>query len=83
MRPILQITSLTDSSSWLLLFKGELFKAPVKNPQKILDLGTGTGVWAIDYAESVCFLKLVFLGATTNRYLRKEIPRGTCHRKRY
>ncbi|GLI79699.1 hypothetical protein PoHVEF18_008039 [Penicillium ochrochloron] len=41
----------SHSSSWLLLFKGELFNAPVKNPQKILDLGTGTGIWAIDCAE--------------------------------
>jgi len=37
----------------LVLLKGELFKAPVKNPQKILDLGTGTGIWAIDIAEYV------------------------------
>ncbi|KAJ5913420.1 hypothetical protein N7504_002303 [Penicillium tannophilum] len=36
---------------WLVLLKGELYKAPVKNPQKILDLGTGTGIWAIDIAE--------------------------------
>ncbi|KAJ5461204.1 uncharacterized protein N7458_002756 [Penicillium daleae] len=41
----------TDSSSWLMLLKGEPFKAPVKNPQKILDLGTGTGIWAMDCAE--------------------------------
>lgn len=31
--------------------KGELHKAPVTNPQKILDLGTGTGIWALDIAE--------------------------------
>lgn len=31
--------------------KGELHLAPVKNPQKILDLGTGTGIWALDIAE--------------------------------
>ncbi|KAJ5100323.1 hypothetical protein N7456_006375 [Penicillium angulare] len=36
---------------WLLLLKGELYKAPIKNPQRILDLGTGTGIWAIDIAE--------------------------------
>lgn len=29
----------------------ELSKAPVKSPQKVLDLGTGTGIWAIDYAH--------------------------------
>lgn len=31
--------------------KGELFLAPVQKPQRILDLGTGTGIWAIDIAE--------------------------------
>ncbi|KAJ5317387.1 hypothetical protein PENANT_c034G01059 [Penicillium antarcticum] len=36
---------------WLLLMKGELYLAPVENPQKILDLGTGTGIWALDIAE--------------------------------
>jgi methylase of polypeptide subunit release factors len=38
-------------SRWLMLLKGELHKAPVTNPQKILDLGTGTGIWALDIAE--------------------------------
>lgn len=40
-----------QQSRWLLMLKGELHKAPVKNPQKILDLGTGTGIWALDIAE--------------------------------
>ncbi|KAJ5176561.1 uncharacterized protein N7482_002438 [Penicillium canariense] len=48
---LLAVTSLIEFFSWLLLLKGELFKAPVKNPQKILDLGTGTGIWAIECAE--------------------------------
>ncbi|CAG8397560.1 unnamed protein product, partial [Penicillium salamii] len=30
---------------------GELHKAPITNPRKILDLGTGTGIWALDMAE--------------------------------
>lgn len=34
--------------------KGKLFNAPVENPQKVLDLGTGTGIWAIDFAEYDC-----------------------------
>jgi cyclopropane fatty-acyl-phospholipid synthase-like methyltransferase len=29
----------------------ELLYAPVKNPQQILDLGTGTGIWAIEIAD--------------------------------
>lgn len=36
----------------LLALKGRLYAAPpLKNPQKILDLGTGTGIWAIDMGE--------------------------------
>ena len=36
-----------------MLLKGELIRAPVTNPQRVLDIGTGTGIWAIDYAEQV------------------------------
>ncbi|CAG7923819.1 unnamed protein product [Penicillium olsonii] len=34
-----------------LLLKGELIRAPVTSPQRVLDLGTGTGIWAMDFAE--------------------------------
>jgi ubiquinone/menaquinone biosynthesis C-methylase UbiE len=34
-----------------ILLGGKLFVAPVQNPQRILDVGTGTGIWAIDVAE--------------------------------
>lgn len=36
-----------------MLLKGELHRAPIQNPKKVLDLGTGTGIWAIDFAEYV------------------------------
>jgi ubiquinone/menaquinone biosynthesis C-methylase UbiE len=36
-----------------MLLKGELIRAPVRHPQRVLDIGTGTGIWAIDYAEQV------------------------------
>jgi SAM-dependent methyltransferase len=38
-----------------MLLGGELYNAPIKSPQNILDLGTGTGIWALDIAEYVKF----------------------------
>ena len=32
-----------------MLLKGKLGLAPIKDPQEVLDLGTGTGIWAIDF----------------------------------
>lgn len=38
----------------LLALSGELYVAPaMKDPKRILDLGTGTGIWAIDIGEYV------------------------------
>ena len=34
-----------------LLLGGELHLAPLLNPKKILDIGTGTGLWAIEMAD--------------------------------
>jgi methylase of polypeptide subunit release factors len=35
---------------WLLTLDDKLSLAPVRqNPHHVLDLGTGTGIWAIDY----------------------------------
>lgn len=36
---------------FLQLLGGKLYTAPLKNPQTVLDVGTGTGIWAIDFAE--------------------------------
>jgi SAM-dependent methyltransferase len=36
---------------FLHLLNNKLHLAPIKNPQKILDVGTGTGIWAIDAAD--------------------------------
>lgn len=33
------------------VLKDRLFKAPLKNPQRILDIGCGTGIWAIEMGE--------------------------------
>ncbi len=32
----------------LLLLGGKLHLAPIQHPQRILDVGTGTGIWAIE-----------------------------------
>lgn len=38
--------------TYLLLLNGELHMAPiVPEPTRILDIGTGTGIWAIDAGE--------------------------------
>ncbi len=35
-----------------LALGGRLFKAPIgPSPQRVLDIGTGTGIWAIDFAD--------------------------------
>ncbi|WAO93433.1 Hypothetical protein NCS54_01098100 [Fusarium falciforme] len=33
------------------LCNGKLHFAPLENPQKVLDIGTGTGIWAIDMGD--------------------------------
>jgi ubiquinone/menaquinone biosynthesis C-methylase UbiE len=35
-----------------MALQDQLFLAPIKpNPQNVLDMGTGTGIWAIDFGE--------------------------------
>ncbi|KAI9742132.1 MAG: hypothetical protein M1834_000522 [Cirrosporium novae-zelandiae] len=36
---------------FLLSMDNKLHLAPLKNPQKALDFGTGTGIWAIEFAD--------------------------------
>lgn len=33
----------------LAIMDRKLFLAPIKSPQRVIDLGTGTGIWAIDF----------------------------------
>jgi ubiquinone/menaquinone biosynthesis C-methylase UbiE len=38
---------------FLLTLHGQLHLAPIKpDPHNVLDIGTGTGIWAIDFGES-------------------------------
>lgn len=32
-------------------FDGQLYLSPIQDPRRILDIGTGTGVWAVEMAE--------------------------------
>lgn len=36
---------------WYLLLRKQLYKAPITNPKYVLDIGTGTGIWAIQFAR--------------------------------
>ena len=36
----------------LLLCDGNLHLAPIHRPQRVLDLGTGTGIWAIEMGDA-------------------------------
>ncbi|KAF8247741.1 S-adenosyl-L-methionine-dependent methyltransferase [Wilcoxina mikolae CBS 423.85] len=36
---------------FLLLTNGKLHLAPISSPERILDVGTGTGIWAIEMAD--------------------------------
>ncbi|KAL8635398.1 MAG: hypothetical protein Q9228_007104, partial [Teloschistes exilis] len=37
--------------AWRLALHNQLYHAPVHRPERILDVGTGTGIWAIECAE--------------------------------
>jgi hypothetical protein len=37
---------------WLLMLKEKLYLAPVNIPQRVLDVGTGTGIWAIEFGRN-------------------------------
>lgn len=36
---------------FLHLLGGKLYSAPLNNPQRVLDVGTGTGIWAMEFAD--------------------------------
>ena len=52
-----QVRWITDSTDlqhaiFVLLLKGQLARSPIKEPQRVLDIGTGTGIWAIEFGMS-------------------------------
>lgn len=40
-----------DHHTWKLSLDGKHYLAPVNEPKKVLDLGCGTGIWAIEVAD--------------------------------
>ena len=43
----------------LQILHRKLYLAPIKNPQRVIDLATGTGIWAIDFGKFVCWVSLM------------------------
>jgi cyclopropane fatty-acyl-phospholipid synthase-like methyltransferase len=41
---------------FLILLGQKLHLAPIRDPQRILDLGCGTGIWCIDMAEGTFYI---------------------------
>ncbi|KAK0711788.1 S-adenosyl-L-methionine-dependent methyltransferase [Lasiosphaeris hirsuta] len=55
-----------------LTLDDQLFLAPLSNPQKALDIGTGTGIWAIDFADK--FPQCVVIGTDISPIQPSWIP---------
>jgi methylase of polypeptide subunit release factors len=43
----------------LNMLEDKIHLAPIANPQAILDIGTGTGIWAIDAADTYPNAKII------------------------
>ncbi|KAH8681757.1 hypothetical protein BX600DRAFT_429674 [Xylariales sp. PMI_506] len=49
------------------LLDGALGLAPVENPAHVLDIGTGTGIWALDYATQHANTQVIGVDITLNQ----------------
>lgn len=50
---------------FLSLLGGKLWTSPLDNPHRVLDVGTGTGIWAIDFAELDILWSVIAVAQTT------------------
>ncbi|KAH8705242.1 putative methyltransferase [Talaromyces proteolyticus] len=57
---------------FLLCLGGRLHLAPIRNPQRILDVGTGTGIWAIEFADE--FPSAVVIGTDLSPIQPSFVP---------
>jgi hypothetical protein len=56
-----------------LIIGGKLFRAPISsNPQRVLDFATGTGIWAIDFADE--FPSAVVIGTDLSPIQPTTVP---------
>ncbi|KAI9737927.1 MAG: hypothetical protein M1834_009297 [Cirrosporium novae-zelandiae] len=56
-----------------LVLSGALFRAPIKSdPNRVLDIGTGTGIWAIDFADE--FPSAVVIGTDLSPIQPSWVP---------
>ena len=44
---------------FLGLLDGELHTAPLKRPHRVLDIGTGTGLWCVDFANTYPMAEII------------------------
>jgi SAM-dependent methyltransferase len=59
-----------------LILGGKLFRAPIgNNPQRVLDFATGTGIWAIDFADE--FPSAIVIGTDLSP-IQPDIVPPTC-----
>ena len=61
---------------FLMLLKGKLGLAPIDNPQSVLDIGTGTGIWAIEFAAQ--YPSADVLGTDLSPIQPEYVP-SNCH----
>lgn len=55
---------MADISSYQnIVLGGELFTAPLESPRHVLDLGTGTGIWALDFGDCYPAAEVTGVGA--------------------
>ena len=58
---------------WLHTLSDELHLAPIKNPQHVLDMGTGTGIWAIQFGEHPQEMSIPPLNCQAEKYLSSQV----------